>query len=717
MPAPAAGFRPTEVLSRLPLVLFCLALGVRLGYWHDLRQDPSNGFPLYHAVRGVPFSDAESYDFSAEELAAGHDVPPYWAARRPVYSYLLALLYTWTGASFTVALALNVVLGALAVPLVYLVVARCVGVPAGLATALWAAIDPELISSGMVVMTELVGFFFLVWHLWVLFRGLEAGRRDLAFSGVLFAVSNLTRTLTLFAAPGYLVGILLYRLRARLGWRAAARGSFWFAAGVGGVLLPFMFAQWLRYGIFTLQDTTASHFFAATSPDHEAWDASIEQMADNLGYTDTKSRYRFFMTKARENLVQHPDVFFHKLVKNIRPALARCANFLGHPVIPGWMDGLGALVLLGGMAGAGLGADRAGRGRLLLASVGATSLILGALFLGRGYHGEIALVLMGLSGARSLVFVRGDPSFLLTNLFVGTQLTFGVFAFFDYRFVIFPQWMLVGAYFGGLALAQRSLTGAFARLLSRSGEFRDPLDGSAIVAEIQRRYPSWQRPWSRRLRRALVVFLGLSVLKLGLARLFPAGTALPPFVPAEQGVKVLAFVDRSLPGALTDFESECVRAGVTHPYFLLLTQTLLDAHDGDLVLLAGLPTRYVHDFPKGEVTPNTWRQFQYRDYGRTVFYFNGQAIDREAFWHVMSVWPGPLPDIPEGEMVILVGRLNQVPIKYQENLLEVIAWIPWDPETGTIHYDRARLAMLPEHRRVQEEVKTRVARQGKDADG
>ncbi|MFO0948316.1 MAG: glycosyltransferase family 39 protein [Planctomycetota bacterium] len=313
---------------RLPWFLFCLALGVRLGYWHDISLDPSNGYPLYHAVRGVPYSDAQSYDLSAAEVAAGGEVPEYWRARRPIYSYLLAALYTWTGPSFNVAILLNIVLGAVTVVLIFQIFARIFSVAVGLPVGIWAAFDPEQISGSMVIMTEPLGFFFLCWHFWLMVRAPSPSKTDLFVSGVLFAISNLTRTLTLFAFPFYFLGMVIQGLRRRWGiWRSGMFATVFFA-GLFATLFPFMFAQWLRYGIFTLQDTTASHFYAATSPDYKAWDASIEQMADDMNLKDTKERYQFFMSKARKNLFKYPRTFVSKLIENSKIPFFKSISFV-----------------------------------------------------------------------------------------------------------------------------------------------------------------------------------------------------------------------------------------------------------------------------------------------------------------------------------------------------------------------------------------------------
>lgn len=722
-------FRPVESLAifarRLPLFLFFLALGVRLGYWQDISLDPSNGYALYHAVRGVPYSDAQSYDLSAAELAAGGEVPEYWRARRPIYSYLLAALYTWTGPSFNVALLLNLVLGSLTVVLIFLIFTRVFSVAVGLPVGLWAVFDPEQVSGSMVIMTEPLGFFFLCWHFWLLVRAPSPSKRDLLASGVLFAISNLTRTLTLFAFPFYFSGIVVQGWRQRLGTRKSITLATLLFVGLFVTLFPFMFAQWLRYGIFTLQDTTASHLFAATSPDYEAWDASIEQMADDRGYKDTKARYQFFMSQARENLFKYPGSFVSKVIKNSKIPYRKSVSF---PSVLPFRSELLALSLTAiFLSGFSLPFGGRARPAAYIPGILSAALTLTVALFAFHYLPDAVLAFIGLSAIRSLLFPRGDQSFHLTGLYLGTLFTFGVFAFWDDRFLIFLQWIMVGYYFAGLYLLARLvhflLSIVVSGWTSPNADVAPTVDGTSR----EREFVFLSRPAQRWCVGLLILFAAVTSCRVGYLRSRRSeGPPTAPFPSMEKAKDVVAFVDREFPRALKDKEREWLVPAPPSPLLKILARSGSplaipsyfawrlgadpatetgrlhfpaqgDCEDGDLVLIAGAPTRYIYYFPRGATSPNAWRFFTYRDYERSVFYFDGQVPEGTSGWHVMVVFPGKVPSPREGEYFVLLGRLSLARIRYQEYLVEGIALIPWLPATNEIRYDRAILADRPAH--------------------
>ncbi|MFO0948315.1 MAG: hypothetical protein U1D30_20735 [Planctomycetota bacterium] len=77
------------------------------------------------------------------------------------------------------------------------------------------------------------------------------------------------------------------------------------------------------------------------------------------------------------------------------------------------------------------------------------------------------LFFIGLAALRSLVFPRNDLSFHVTGLYAGTLFTFGIFAFWDDRSLIYLQWLMVGLLLWGY-LFSRSMPFRFARLCFRA---------------------------------------------------------------------------------------------------------------------------------------------------------------------------------------------------------------------------------------------------------
>ncbi|MFO0948314.1 MAG: hypothetical protein U1D30_20730 [Planctomycetota bacterium] len=212
----------------------------------------------------------------------------------------------------------------------------------------------------------------------------------------------------------------------------------------------------------------------------------------------------------------------------------------------------------------------------------------------------------------------------------------------------------------------------------------------------------------------------------------PEGEPRSPFISTEQAREVVRLIDERFPEALTPAEhqmlhpkapatdqraAQLVEQLVSSPSSFAVPAYLLwqlsqndaassrsfafpsqgDGKDGDLVVIAGAPTRYNYYFPRGETSPNNWRFFTYRGYERSVFYFDGQIPGGAGGWHSITVFPRRLPDLKDGEQLVLVGRFSFVPIRYQENLIEGIALIPWTPATNEIHFDRAVFAKNPVH--------------------
>src|SRR5262245_28944630 len=189
-----AGIRPIPAA----MLVFVGSLIVRLAYYLIALQGPVTSAADF-AIASVPYSDACSWDTLAEDLAQGRGLGNHcWSARRPFYAMFLACFYTWTGASYQLAILLNLVAGALALAFVYLFIQKVFGNHlTALFTVLYLAFDAEMLASGVVTMSETLGLLLFVWALYELVKGLETGRGLTCFlSGMLLGLSNLTRTLT-----------------------------------------------------------------------------------------------------------------------------------------------------------------------------------------------------------------------------------------------------------------------------------------------------------------------------------------------------------------------------------------------------------------------------------------------------------------------------------------------------------------------------------------
>jgi hypothetical protein len=313
---------PSHGLLCQAFLLFALALAVRLGYAYFFLDSPRLTRETYHTVLGIPFSDALMYDYTGEVISEGKGIPnlaPHnptcYSALRPFFSIVLAGLYTWFGTSFSLGIALNILAGSLTVPLLYLIGARCHSRVLGLGAALFLAFDSKALALDMIVGTEPLGLFLFVWSVHYLLKALsEGGALAHGMAGFLFGISNLTRPLTLFALPGYMLILWYY---ARKQNRPAGRLLVVFLTGILLTVGVWMARQHLVHGVATLSDNTAPALYAATSPRHLTWNPDVYKDADEQGVPLTvRDRYRFFMDKAVENIVADPWFYLGRVWKS-----------------------------------------------------------------------------------------------------------------------------------------------------------------------------------------------------------------------------------------------------------------------------------------------------------------------------------------------------------------------------------------------------------------
>ena len=144
----------------------------------------------------------------------------------PVYPYFVGALFRAFGAMPAVLWA-QVALGALLVPVVGKVGARCFGARAGLLAAAVTAFYPELVWYSAHYWSETV-FLLLLWA--AVERSLaadaEASPRTAAAAGVLFGLTTLTRELALYLVPIVTIWMLRPRAEAvRADWLRPSRAA------------------------------------------------------------------------------------------------------------------------------------------------------------------------------------------------------------------------------------------------------------------------------------------------------------------------------------------------------------------------------------------------------------------------------------------------------------------------------------------------------------
>jgi 4-amino-4-deoxy-L-arabinose transferase-like glycosyltransferase len=172
---------------------------------------------------GFPFSDTFFYSWVGSALSMGDGftflghTTAHWP---PGYPFLLAGVYWVFGADTANALLLNAALGALTVPLAYLIGLRALGRPAAIAAAAALAVMPGQILIADVALAESFYTFELLGFL-ALALTLERRPRTFVVLGVVAGLAALTRGEG-FLFPVIVLGLWGARGAMRRAWRDTA---------------------------------------------------------------------------------------------------------------------------------------------------------------------------------------------------------------------------------------------------------------------------------------------------------------------------------------------------------------------------------------------------------------------------------------------------------------------------------------------------------------
>jgi 4-amino-4-deoxy-L-arabinose transferase-like glycosyltransferase len=222
-----------------------LALGLRLAfvlaYGRTVTYDPGADFAFndtfFYSWTGAAIAQGDGFTFLGHETA-------HWP---PGYSYLLAGVYTVFGADTQNALIANAFLGALTVPLVYLIGLRSLGRRAAIVAAAALAVFPGQILIADVALSETLYIFELVAFI-VLAMTIGRSRRALIALGVFAGLTALTR------GEGILFPLIVLAMWWTPGVRGARKPALVHAAVVAGVML-------LTIAPWTIRNAGVAHGF------------------------------------------------------------------------------------------------------------------------------------------------------------------------------------------------------------------------------------------------------------------------------------------------------------------------------------------------------------------------------------------------------------------------------------------------------------------------
>src|SRR3954467_2627659 len=206
--------------TRCALGIGLVALALRLAF--VLAYGRTQTLNLGGGV-GFPFSDTFFYSWVGSALAMGDGytflghTTAHWP---PGYPVLLAGVYKVFGADTANALIANAVLGALTVPLAYLIGLKALGRPAAIAAAALLAVMPGQILIADVAIAETFYTFELVGFLAVALS-LERRPRTFVVLGIVAGLAALTRGEG-FLFPLLVIGLWGARGAMRRAWRDTA---------------------------------------------------------------------------------------------------------------------------------------------------------------------------------------------------------------------------------------------------------------------------------------------------------------------------------------------------------------------------------------------------------------------------------------------------------------------------------------------------------------
>jgi 4-amino-4-deoxy-L-arabinose transferase-like glycosyltransferase len=220
------------------LLIFLLALTLRLAHWLDVREDP---FFSYLVM------DSEEYDRWAGEIATGNWLGSEVFFQAPLYPYFLAVVYSIFGHSLDAVYLLQIVFSLFGIYALYRAGKKIAGEKVGLAAAAISAIYGIYIFYDVQLLKESLAVTLVCFLLWILVEAREReGFALWILAGVTCGFLSLLRENMLLIVP-FLI-LLAYRPRAR--FSTFLFRSLLLLLGTAIILLPVAFRNWKVGGNF-----------------------------------------------------------------------------------------------------------------------------------------------------------------------------------------------------------------------------------------------------------------------------------------------------------------------------------------------------------------------------------------------------------------------------------------------------------------------------------
>lgn len=306
--------RVAMLLASFCVILYLLIFGVLI----YLGTQNGTPFNKMFGLDGPETSDVTEYVHLAESmLTAGRfeispEIGPEYL-RVPGYPLFLALVLALF-ATLTVVPFLQIAFTAGTVALIYLIGVRYVPRGIAIAAAVIYALDPVVIYSTWVPISEPPFMFFLMASIYAI--GTQSLRSWLPFviAGALFGISVYMRPLGLYLAPLFAT----FAFSNELSWKKAAQGMLIFTLVAALTVIPWMARNYSLSGHFAFSSSSAFNLYFANMPIFEQARTGISyeqiQHENNEKYFGTQEEdilrsFKFAdqqIAIAREVILAHP---------------------------------------------------------------------------------------------------------------------------------------------------------------------------------------------------------------------------------------------------------------------------------------------------------------------------------------------------------------------------------------------------------------------------
>jgi Dolichyl-phosphate-mannose-protein mannosyltransferase len=637
----------------IALLFFILALASR---WYFAATHPNyNGLVT---VRGVPYSDGQTWTFAAIELLHGHGLGNVY---RPFFSIVLALFFIWTDWSFTVITVVNVLAGAITAAFLFLAVRlsfnRCIG----LAAAAFFAFDPSQVIKGPEAATEPLGLLFFVLSVYFM---LEISQRRTGsaavLSGVFLGLSNLTRPLTLFCAPVYVALLGGFEWSRRKSLRPAIIIVSLFTLGTIGSMAPWLIRQKIVHGVWSVSTNMGEALYAATSPQYKTWTQQVRRDADRAGVKPTVGTlYAFYMHGSVEHIRENAGFYFrqtsaalwdylncfdldHRTKSKEFAFRTHLTNNVEAQIL--FIFGVGAMLLFVGLRK--IKNDLAAGAIFLFVSV-----VLMLLWRLLPSYGNFLILSAGF--VLGLLWGKSKENVLLL---AASLLITGVGgAIFNnpalYRTVLMTDWLFASFYLAAFFYAASSLTSGILRVLRKSKLEADNLEVTPSVCSFAIAFESRVKSATKILTVLLLLFAGVSATRLAFANL---GKVEKPAVVRglSPGQKAKILLKLKLLSSVLD---ERLPSPSAVQFFVpparLVEGKRVKAESNAKPLLGvqtGIVPYFIHYFPEGTDFASRSHVFKRRPFAYSMFRLGRVDI----------IFPGRIPRQMSGHAVIVIGKVD-----------------------------------------------------------